>query len=253
MDQPGFEAAAHASAAPGTERQHDAEAGHSRPRLIIFDVNETLSDMSGLAARFAELGLPQQVAPTWFAGLLRDGFALTVTGENPQFAELALDSLRCLFKAQDVSNVDQGVELVMNAFMQLPLHPDVVEGARQLSESGIRLVTLSNGSTSVAKGLFERNGLADSFERLLSVEDAPAWKPAPAAYRYALETCGAAPAETMLVAVHPWDIHGAHRAGLRTAFINRAGVRYPGFFDRPDVEADNLVGLAQVLAGRPSA
>lgn len=105
----------------------------------------------------------------------------------------------------------------------------------------------------MGEGLFERNGLAGGFERLLSVEDARAWKPAPAAYRYALGTCGVGPTVTMLVAVHPWDIHGAHRAGLRTAFINRAGARYPGFVDRPDVEAETLVGLAQVLAGRPSA
>jgi len=227
--------------------------GLGRPRLVVFDVNETLSDMSGLAARFADLGLPEQVAPTWFAGLLRDGFALTVTGENPKFAELASESLRSLLEAQGVRDADRGVELVMNAFTQLPLHPDVVEGVRRLSESGIRLVTLSNGSTSVAAGLFERNGLADRFECLLSVEDATAWKPAAAAYRYALEACDAAASETLLVAAHPWDIHGAHEAGLRTAFINRAGVRYPTFFAPPDVEAESLVQLADVVTGRPSA
>jgi len=34
------------------------------------------------------------------------------------------------------------------------------------------------------------------------------------------------PAEQMLlVTVHPWDIHGAARAGLSTAWINRAGGR----------------------------
>ena len=50
-----------------------------------------------------------------------------------------------------------------------------------------------------------------------------------------MDVCGAEAAESMLVAVHPWDIHGAHRAGLATAFI-RAGVRYPSFFARPDIE-----------------
>lgn len=73
--------------------QPAAPDGPRHPRLIMFDVNETLSDMSVLAGRFAELGLSQQLAPTWFAGLLRDGFALTVTGENPDFADVASDSL----------------------------------------------------------------------------------------------------------------------------------------------------------------
>jgi 2-haloacid dehalogenase len=224
-----------------------------RPRLIVFDVNETLSDMSMLAARFADLGLSQQLVPTWFAGLLRDSFALTVTGENPDFAEVASDSLHSLLRAQGVPDVEAGVERIMGAFMQLPLHPDVVDGIRLLSDSGIRLATLSNGSTPVAEGLFERNGVLDRFERLLSVQDAPAWKPAAAAYRYAMDVCGAEAAESMLVAVHPWDIHGAHRAGLATAFINRAGVRYPGFFARPDIEAATLVELAHTLGpGAPA-
>ena len=49
-----------------------------RTRLLIFDVNETLSDLSPLCARFAELGLAEHLSTTWFAGLLRDGFALTL-------------------------------------------------------------------------------------------------------------------------------------------------------------------------------
>ena len=241
-----------ASTRPHTKEKHVNQTP-PRPRLIVFDVNETLSDMSVLAGRFAELGLSRHLAPTWFAGLLRDGFALTVAGTNPDFAEVASDSLVSLLRSEGVPDVEEGVEGIMGAFMQLPLHPDVVEGIRLLAESGIRLVTLSNGSTSVAEGLFERNGLLDRFERLLSVTDAPAWKPASAAYRYAMEVCGAEPAESMLVAVHSWDIHGAHRAGLATAFINRAGVRYPGFFARPDLETTTLVELAHTLEGRRPA
>lgn len=73
--------------------------------------------------------------------------------------------------------------------MSLPVHDDVVDGTRALASEGIRLVTLSNGSTQVAQGLFERNNIEGAFERLLSVQDAPAWKPASAAYDYALQVC----------------------------------------------------------------
>ncbi len=41
----------------------DEGSGPRRPELVIFDVNETLSDMSGLANRFAELGLPHRWLP----------------------------------------------------------------------------------------------------------------------------------------------------------------------------------------------
>lgn len=58
----------------------------------------------------------------------------------------------------------------------------------------------------------------------------------------------------LLIAVHPWDIHGAHEAGLRTAWINRTGVQYPAYSARPDLEATDLPGLAEhdpVLCTRP--
>jgi len=67
-------------------------------------------------------------------------------------------------------------------FAGLGVHPDVPEGVRILRRHGLRLVTLTNGSANVADGLLARAGLRGEFERLLSVEDAAAWKPAPAAY-----------------------------------------------------------------------
>jgi len=57
--------------------------GPRRPSVLLFDVNEMLSDMSPMAGRFEEVGAPGHLAKTWFAGLLRDGFALTVAGVGP--------------------------------------------------------------------------------------------------------------------------------------------------------------------------
>ena len=37
----------------------------------------------------------------------------------------------------------------------------------------------------------------------------------------------------LLVAVHPWDIHGAASAGMGTAWIDRAGHTYPDYFATP--------------------
>lgn len=224
-------------------------AGDARaplPTVILFDVNETLSDMSPMAARFEDVGLPGHLAATWFAGLLRDGFALTITGSNPAFAELAQESLHGLLQAV-APDVDTATRHVMSGFAQLPLHADVADGIRALQALGPRLVTLSNGSTAVAEGLLERNGLRDAFDALLSVQDASAWKPAASAYQYALEASQVAADDAMLVAVHPWDIHGAHEAGLRTAWINRTGSHYPRTLHPADVEARTLTELGSLL------
>ena len=50
-----------------------------------------------------------------------------------------------------------------------------------------------------------------------------------------------------MVAVHPWDLHGASRAGLRTAWVDRTGSPYPSHLPPPDLHVRSLVDLAEQL------
>lgn len=222
-----------------------------RPSLVVLDVNETLSDMSPLRAVFEEVGLGAAAVEAWFAGVLRDGFALTTVGVNPGFAELASEALRIRSHAAlggSRRDATAAVDAVMSRFASLEVHPDVVAGIGALRDAGLRIITLSNGSAGVAEGLLERAGVGDAFEALLSVEDAGAWKPHPASYAHALEVCDVPADAAMLVAVHPWDIDGAARAGLRTGWVNRGAARYPSYFRNAEVEAVDLVDLAARLS-----
>jgi 2-haloacid dehalogenase len=143
--------------------------------------------------------------------------------------------------------VEDAVAHIMAGFSGLVVHPDVPSGVRSLAELGIRLVTLSNGSASIAESLLADAGLDHAFESVLSVEQAGIWKPAAGAYAFALASCGVDPMDAMLVAAHPWDTDGASRAGLATAWINRAGGRYPEYFRPPDLQAASLRHLAEQL------
>jgi 2-haloacid dehalogenase len=222
-----------------------------RPALLVFDVNETLSDLAPLADRFAEIGAPPQLAGTWFAGLLRDGFALTVTGANPAFADVGAGVLRQLLSGLALDrDLDAAVAHVMSAFGELGVHPDVVPGVRALRRGGFRLATLTNGATAVPEGLLTRAGLRPEFERLLSVTDAGAWKPAARAYEYAASQCGVALSDALLVAVHPWDVHGARAAGMRAAWITRDAGPYPDHLTAPDLTASGVDDLADQLVAR---
>lgn len=217
--------------------------------VIVFDVNETLSDMSPMGDRFSEVGAPAALAKLWFASLLRDGFALTASRDNPSFAAIGSELLRGLLATVDLNRpLGAAVDHVMSGLSALGLHPDVPEGIKALGDAGYRLITLSNGSAGIAAKLFSDAGIRDQFESLLSVEDAPAWKPAPAAYNYAAAASGAEPSGMLLVAVHPWDIHGAARAGLRTAWVNRTGGSYPGHFEAPEFTVTALTELPAALA-----
>jgi 2-haloacid dehalogenase len=173
---------------------------------------------------------------------------LRTDGVNPDFATLAHEQLRqALAGTTREMELDAAIEHIIGGFAELQCHPDVVDGVRALSEMGLRLVTLTNGATSVAQRLLGDAGIADRFDRMLSVQQAQAWKPDARAYRYALEECGVEPAEAMLVAAHPWDTDGARRAGLTAAWINRESRTYPSYFLAPDIQARSLADLASML------
>lgn len=219
--------------------------------VIVFDVNETLSDMSVLGRRFGQLGAPSELAGLWFAQLLRDGFALAAAGDNADFATVGRGLLHGLFDGLALNcSTPDAVDAVMETMSGLQLHEDVVPGVKALHEGGHRLVTLSNGAAMLAESLFTAAGVREHFDLVLSVAQAPVWKPAPAAYAYVSSACAADPADMVLVAVHPWDIHGAARAGLRTAWLNRHGSSYPEHFLAPELTITRLTDLPEALVER---
>ncbi len=220
-----------------------------RPAVVVFDVNETLSDLTPMAQRFAEIGLPEHLAPTWFASVLRDGFALAAVGSSARFVEIAGEVLKTQLRQAGVqTDPDEAVRVVLEGFLALEVHPDVVHGVRALRDAGLRLVTLSNGGAQVAERLLSGAGVRDAFEHVLSVEEAGIWKPAPAAYGYAARVCGVDLAATVMVAVHPWDTDGGARAGMRTAYVDRTGVGFPGHLTPPDLTVRGIDDLARQLS-----
>ncbi|MEV8126129.1 haloacid dehalogenase type II [Streptomyces sp. NPDC085944] len=220
------------------------------PEVLVFDVNETLTDMSALAPRLTDVGLPGRLLPEWFAGVLRDGIALTLAGGPADFATVARDALLTHLAREGVAPADPEAATahVLGALPELPVHPDVTEGVRALHAAGHRLVTLTNGSADTSRAVVGRAGLAECFEAHLDVEGAGGrWKPAPEAYAYALRETGVPAAAAMLVAVHPWDIDGAARAGLGTAWLRRTPVPYPSARRPADRTADSMADLARRL------
>jgi 2-haloacid dehalogenase len=218
--------------------------------VLLLDVNETLTDMTGLDARFAEVlpagDDPALVRQVWFARLLRDGFAMTAAGLAPSFTELARVQVGQVLAERGAGDPDAGADHVLGGLGALDLHPDVPDALRRLVVAGHRLVPFTNGSPDVAVGAFERGGVLELFETRLSVIDAGVWKPAAEAYTWAADRLGVPIDACTLVAIHPWDLMGAAVAGARSAWLRR-GTRWPTYLSVPHLEADDLTGLADLL------
>lgn len=223
----------------------------TKPAVAVFDVNETLTDMSPLRGRLVEVGASGALFDAWFAATLRDGFAVTAAGGYAEFSDIARHILIGLLAARPDARSDptQAADHVLAGLPELDVHPDVPEGLRRLHGAGVRLVTLTNGATGMSQGALTRAGVLDLFETRLSVADAGRWKPAPESYGFAARRVAEPPDRLALVAVHPWDIDGAARAGLVAAWLNRSGTEYPNYLTAPAVTAPSLPELADRLLG----
>jgi len=110
-----------------------------------------------------------------------------------------------------------------------------------------RLVAgVSNGDLDSLARLANANAI--SWDVALSTGAVRTFKPAPAAYRYAVDALRIDPARTLFVAAHPWDLRAASEHGFRTVYIARPGAERPSEKDQFDLSLDDLSALAGFLS-----
>ena len=70
-------------------------------------------------------------------------------------------------------------------------------------------------------------------------------------YRMVVHDLGVRPEEAMMVAAHAWDVAGAKKVGLQTAFIARPGTALYLNVAKPDYVVNNLPELVERLRAEP--
>ena len=214
-------------------------------RGVLLDVNETLLDLSGLQPAFDSLGLPD-ARPLWFARTLRDGFALAASGDCRTIADVARPPLVSLDPAR---LKPRDADVILDAFTRLTPHPDVEPGLQALADAGIPAMTLTVGDAATVSRIFDAHGLGDLVAGHLSAADFGRGKPAAAPYLAGCLALNLSPRDVTMVAAHSWDIHGAHRAGLRTAWITRLERVRGDIFAAPDIEGPDLPSVVARIIG----
>ncbi len=222
------------------------EQAMNPPKVIIFDVNETLLDLQPLKVSVGKaLGGREDLLPLWFSTMLHYSLVETLSGSYHAFGEIGTAALMMVAEKQGiVLTREDARSAVVTPLRSLPPHPDVVAGLKLLSENGYRLVSLTNSSAEGAEAQLKNAGLAALFEKRYSVESIGKYKPHPDAYRMVLDDLGVKPEEVMMVAAHAWDLMGAKNAGLQTAFIGRPGAPLYPIAEKPDHIVSDILELA---------
>jgi 2-haloacid dehalogenase len=221
-----------------------------RPHTVAFDVVETLISLEPLRERFGDIGLPASTLDRWFPLLLRDGMALTLAGDYQPFPVVAESALRVIGEGR---LTDSQVRHVLDGFAELPAQPDVEQAMGILTDAGVSIVCLTNGARESTEAFLDRSGLDRFVDQVISVAEIGKWKPPPEVYRYALERIGRPASEVALVAVHAFDCHGAHAAGLTTGWARRHEHHYGDVFTAADVIGEDLVAVVNGLLALPAA
>jgi 2-haloacid dehalogenase len=224
-----------------------------RPAAVAFDVVETLFGHEPIGARLKTAGLPAVLWKEWFARLIRDAFALDATGVFRPFPEVARATLEVLLAENGVRPEAETVAAVLAGFAELPAHADVRPAFQRLRDERVPIFALTNGSAGLTGKLLEKAGLDAFVERVISIEEIKRWKPNREVYLHAAKVAGVPASRLALVAVHSWDIHGAHRAGLVTGWASRLERHFHPLMGPADVRGASLGEVVRALLALPRA
>lgn len=222
-------------------------------RAITLDLDDTLWPIAPVIAR-AERALHD-----WFArrapGVLErhtiESMRALRDAVAAEFPELSHDYTaqrrialeRLLREAdEDVTLAEEAFETFFAACCEVEHYEDTVEALERLS-ARVPLAALSNGNACLT-----RIGLMPLFRFQLGAREHGRAKPDASIFHAACARLGCAPHEVLHVGDDvEMDVLGAHRAGLRSVWLNRERRAWPHAQPRPDLEFHSLAALADWL------
>ena len=210
------------------------------PDVIVFDVNETLLDLSVLGPHFERAFGDGSVLKEWFSLLLQSSLLVTITGDYHDFGTLADAALVMTAEQRGVTLAEDDKKAILKGVRALPPHPEVPESLQRLQDAGYRLATFTNSAPDAAEAQMAHAGLTGFFERILSVDPVRKFKPALETYLYAARELGVETKDILFVAAHHWDVMGAMNAGCTSAFIAREGKVLSPLQAQPEIVGKDL-------------
>jgi 2-haloacid dehalogenase len=198
--------------------------GGGKPKLLIFDVNETLIDFEVMNPLFERIVGDKKILREWLGHLIMYSMTITLSGLYKDYLSLGQGLLKMVGDIHGVNVTAEDIEAIRRAMLTMPPHKDVEAGLKLFKEAGFRMVTLTNSPFNPkGKTPLESSGLAGFFEKQYSIESAKSYKPSQIVYHMVTQDLDLPPAECCMIATHVWDTIGAQSAGLSSGLLTRPG------------------------------
>ncbi|WP_068475737.1 haloacid dehalogenase type II [Saccharicrinis aurantiacus] len=212
-------------------------------KAVFFDMNETLLNLSVLKKQFDKHFEDKYVLKYWFTKLLHNSTVMGIVGEYKNFGELAEAALENLFYENSKALSQETKSEILGAFKKLPAYDDVRPALELLKENDVRAIAVSNSSLAMIEEQLSNAGIIELFDAWYSVDAVSRYKPFNDIYQYAAQQASLHVRDIAMVATHDWDLFGAKKAGLTTAYISRKKELFHPLYSKADYYDSNLSEL----------
>jgi 2-haloacid dehalogenase len=216
-------------------------------KVVFFDMNETILNLSLLKENFAKSFDDDYVLKYWFTKLLHTSTVTGIMDEYKDFGELAAVVLENIFYESSKELTLETKAEILGSFRKLPAYDDVADALTILRQNNIRVIAVSNSSQAMIREQLTNAGIIDLFDAYYSVDAVNKYKPFKDIYCYAAQQENVSPENVVMVATHDWDLYGAKKAGLATAYIRRKKEIFNPYYLQPDIDKTCLVELVQEI------
>jgi 2-haloacid dehalogenase len=192
-----------------------------RPKYITFDCYGTLTyyAMYQAAYNIYEGQLPQPQMNEFLKNFNDYRFDEAM-GDWKPYLDVLRSSLERACRKHKLAYADEHARRINDAVPTWGPHADVPHALTRIAKK-IPLVILSNAMNDQIQSNVDK--LKAPFHKVLTAEDARAYKPRFAAFEYMLDELGCAPQDILHVSANPrYDIFSAHELGIvNKVFVNR--------------------------------
>ena len=220
-------------------------------KTLLFDTWGTLVDNYSIAdviePHVFEAHTAQTIARDWRQHQKWAMFYLTLADNFVPHPALNEACLRWVLDLHHIELSESAIQDIVGQYHKLRAYPDVLGALKDLKEQGHVLKIVANPSKAMIEAHSRYAGTIEYLDEIISSGDeARAFKPSPKVFELGIERAGCPKEDILWVTGHFWEIVGAHRQGLATAWTNRA--RQPIL--RIGCEPTHLTRNLQELADR---